>query len=310
MRKDGFGFLDVLTNVGQSNYGQAELARLLRSDDTLSQKRAAIAVAYIIKSHRLLYQFLCDGSALTVLLNIVLSSKRDEFTAEAVDALTSMSKHTLAILVPQIDVAKRNEIHEEFIEDTKPMHKNCDMSFVVHDKNGDDTKVPPVIVGFNKQLLCDTSEVFNTMLNSDFREGNDGEIHLKSYTVSGLKYFLNLILRESQHFDVNIPPAAKYNAVLEAFEMSRIYIMPTMENLVLELLISLLDETNCQSVLEWSMKNYHAELTEMAINYYLCSTLSTDAKVKLFRNADYSMYSTEWFQMIIDAVFVRCRNGF
>ncbi|XP_075148673.1 BTB/POZ domain-containing protein Rnb [Haematobia irritans] len=325
--KDGFGFLETLTSVGECNYGKEELARLLRSDDVLSQKRAAITVGYLIRSKPLLYQFLNDGNALTLLLGIILSSRQDEFTAEAVDSLTCMSRFTLGISVPQLDGDKREE-YDEFVEDEKSLLENCDMRFIVHapvkgkESKGDGIcsnpdRVPDddddsntTNVEFNKEILCSTSEVFNTMLNSDFREGKEGEIHLQNYSVSGLRYFLNLIIRQSKNLKYNIPPANKYYAILEAFEMARIYIIPEMEQFVLQLLIDLLDETNCLHVLEWSMKNYHVELTEMAINYYLCSSLSTEAKVNLFRTADYSTYSTEWFQMIMEAILARCRNGF
>ncbi|KNC30726.1 hypothetical protein FF38_11660 [Lucilia cuprina] len=314
MAKDGFGFLDTLTSVGECNYGKEELARLLRCEDIVSQKRAAITVAYIIKSKPLLYQFLNDGNALSVLLNIILSAKQDEFTAEAVDSLTCMSRFTLGIDIPQTAADKRLDEYDIFIEKDagQPLHESCDMRFLVHDPNEteDSSESETVAVAFNKALLCSTSEVFNTMLNSDFREGNEGEIHLRTYTVSGLLYFLNLIVRQSKNLKMNIPPADKYYALLEAFEMSRIYIIPEMEQFVLQLLISQLDESNCLSVLEWSMKNYHVELTEMSINYYLCSSLTTEAKVNLFRTADYSTYSAEWFQMIIEAVLARCRNGF
>lgn len=313
MTKDSFGFLDTLTSVGECNYGKEELARLLRSDDEISHKRAAITVAYIIRSKPLLYQFLNDGNALHVLLNVILSAKQDEFTAEAVDSLTCMSRFTLGIDIPQTAADKRLDEYDVFIENdtSQSLYDNCDMRFLVHDPNSqEDNNKNVTAIAFNKSVLCSTSEVFNTMLNSDFREGNEGEIHLRTYTVSGLLYFLNLIVRQSKNLKMNIPPPDKYFTLLEAFEMSRIYIIPEMEQFVLQLLISQLDESNCLSVLEWSLKNYHVELTEMSINYYLCSNLTTDAKVKLFRTADYSTYSAEWFQMIIETVLSRCRTGF
>ncbi|XP_011185999.1 uncharacterized protein Armc5_2 isoform X2 [Zeugodacus cucurbitae] len=323
VNKDGLGFLVTLTCVGESNYGKAELARFLRSDDEDAQKRAAITVAYIIRSQRLLYQFLNDGNALSLLLQIILNAKSDEFTAEAADALTAMARYTLGISVPRINEAERvNERYEEFVNnETEPLHSDCDMRFVVHMNNSkseavkEDKPVATVdeverVVEFNKELLCNTSEVFNTMLNSDFRERNEGEIHLRTCSVSGLRYFLNLIVRRSKNLKYNIPCKENYNAILEAFEMARVYIITEMETFLQQMLVGLLDDTNCLNVLEWSLRNYHAELTETVINYYLCSSLTTEAKVKLFHTADYSEFSTEWFQMIIDTILTRCRNGF
>ncbi|XP_018804658.1 PREDICTED: uncharacterized protein LOC108978712 isoform X1 [Bactrocera latifrons] len=322
VNKDGFGFLVTLTCVGESNYGKEELARFLRSDDEYAQKRAAITVAYIIRSQRLLYQFLNDGNALSLLLQIILNGNSDEFTAEAVDALTAMSKYTLGISVPRSNEAARaNEKYEEFANDeTEPLHSNCDMRFVVHRHNPKSevnkeqliSAVDDVdqIVEFNKELLCNTSEVFNTMLNSDFRERNEGEIHLRTCSVSGLRYFLNLIVRRSKKLRYNVPNRGNYIAILEAFEMARVYIISEMETFLQQMLVGLLDDTNCLNVLEWSLRNCHAELTETVINYYLCSTLTTEAKVKLFHTADYSEFSTEWFEMIIETILTRCRNGF
>lgn len=312
----------TLTCVGESNYGKEELARFLRSDDEHAQKRAAITVAYIIRSQRLLYQFLNDGNALSMLLQMILNGKSDEFTAEAVDALTAMAKYTLGISVPRINEAVRvSERYEEFVDnDTEPLHGNCDMRFVVHMLNpkseaNEEQLVSTIgdfdqIVEFNKDLLCNSSEVFNTMLNSDFRERNEGEIHLRTCSMSGLRYFLNLIVRRSKKLKYNIPSRGNYNAILEAFEMARVYIISEMETFLQQMLVGLLDDTNSLNVLEWSLRNYHTELTQTVINYYLCSTLTTEAKVKLFHTADYSEFSTEWFEMIIDTILTRCRNGF
>ncbi|XP_055847887.1 uncharacterized protein LOC129913306 [Episyrphus balteatus] len=300
LKTGGFGFLETLTNVGETNYGKGELLRLLRSDDA-SHKRAAIAVGFIIKNHRILYHLLTDGTVLFTLINMILTGD-SEFTQEAADALTAMSQTTLDIAIPDSD--KESFDCDKIFDETKPFMQSydSDMKFIVHDNNEE------VSVGFNKKLLSDVSEVFNSMLNSDFREGNEGEIHLKAYSASGLRYFLNLIELRSLNKPPNIPPVEKYKSAIEAFELSRVYIIPELEKILFSIMVYLLDESNCQSVLEWSMKNYHAELTEIAINFYLCSNIPTQNKVKLFRKADFSMYSNEWNQMITDAVLVRCKD--
>ncbi|XP_055906051.1 uncharacterized protein LOC129941449 [Eupeodes corollae] len=300
LKTGGIGFLETLTNVGETHYGKGELARLLRSDDA-SQKRASIAVGFIIKNHRILYHLLTECSVLFTLINMILTED-SEFTTEAVEALTAMSQSTLDIAIPDSD--KESFDCDQIFNDqnTSAESYDCDMKFIVHDNDEE------ISVSFNKKLLSDVSEVFNSMLNSDFREGNEGEIHLKAYSASGLRYFLNLIELRSQNKPPNIPPVEKYKSVIEAFELSRVYIIPQLEKVIFNVMVFLLDETNCQSVLEWSMKNYHAELTEIAINYYLCSNIDAHNKIKLFRKADFSMYSNEWNQMITDAVLVRCKD--
>ncbi|KAH8383459.1 hypothetical protein KR009_008818 [Drosophila setifemur] len=301
MRKDGFAFLETLTNVGESNYGKEELVRLLRCDDLNAQQRAAISVAYIIKSHRLLYQFLYDGNALTMLFDLLLR-KRDEdhFANEAADAVSAMSRYTLGIVLPEAELAESSAgICSKQLSESAPLHENCDMRFLVSGEEVDST----LTIGFNKQVLCDTSEVFNKMLNSDFREGHDGEIQLQDYTESGLRYFLHLIGCHERHL-----AKPNYPALLQAFEMSRVYIIPEMEAILQQRLIQFLDAHNCLRLLEWALKNYHAELTETAISYYLSSPLPPQEKMILFRAAEDSTYASEWFQLLNDAVFERCRS--
>ncbi|XP_017100035.2 uncharacterized protein Rnb [Drosophila bipectinata] len=299
MRKDGFAFLETLTNVGESNYGKEELVRLLRCDDINAQQRAAISVAHIIKSHRLLYQFLYDGNALTLLFDLLLRKKsEDRYADEAADAVTAMSRYTLRIGLPEIEVEEStNGICSQQLNDSAPMHEQCDMRFLV---GGGENILE---IGFNKQLLCDSSEVFNKMLNSDFREGHDGEIQLHDYSASGLRYFLHLIGCHKRHLT-----ETNYPALLQAFEMSRVYIIPEMETALQERLIQFLDAQNCLRLLEWSLKNYHSELTETAICYYLSSALPAQEKQLLFRTAEDSVYASEWFQLLNDTVFERCRS--
>lgn len=314
MNKEAFGFLDTLSSVGECNYGKEQLAFFLRSDDINIQKRAAITIGYIIKNKTLLHQFLNEGSALSLLFNSILSAKQDEFTIEAIDSLTCLSRYTLGIQIPYHENSDSNgidlsEMYEEF-DDTESiqLYDNCDMHFYLHplETNDDKNSTVTTRIAFNKAVLCASSEVFNTMLNSDFREGNEGDIHLRTYTVAGVRYFLNLIARQSLKLKLNIPPANNFKALLEAFEMSRIYIIPELEEKLQQLLIYRLNETNCLKLLEWSLTNYHIDLTEITINFYLCSCLSTTKKVALFRNADYSNYSTQWFQMLFEVIFSRC----
>ncbi|XP_022221168.2 uncharacterized protein LOC111073252 [Drosophila obscura] len=300
MRKDGFAFLETLTNVGESNYGKEELVRLLRCDDPHAQQRAAISVAYIIKSPRLLYQFLYDGNALNLLFELLLrKTSEDLYADEAADAVTSMSRFTLGISLPEAETADSTAgICTRQLNDSTPMHENCDMRFIVH-KDGDDTHS----IGFNKQLLCESSEVFNRMLNSDFREGHHGEIQLQDYTACGLRYFLHLMGCHEQHLG-----QPNYSALIQAFEMSRVYIIPDLEVILQQRLVQCLDAHNCLRLLEWALKNYHADLTETAINFYLSSALPTQEKLLLFRAAEDSTYASEWFQLLNDAVIERCRS--
>lgn len=308
MKKDAKNLMDTLTSVGECNYGKEELSRLLRCTNPITQKEAAISIAYIVKNKQLLYNFLNEGNALSILLDIILSKKQDEFPVQAIDALTCMARNSLGIHVPSIDSVNSIDTYEPYIDNKdESLHSDCDIRFVVHSTPTKRDNSAPVFVEFNKALLCSISEVFNTMLNSDFREGNEGEIHLRTYSAVGLRYFLNLIVRHSLEHKMNLPSADQSHLLLEAFEMSRVYIIPELENQILDMLILRLNDSNCLHVFEWSMRNYHQELSENVVNYYLCCTLESKNKLALFHTADYSDYSTQWFEIILQIIYTKSR---
>ncbi|XP_037949600.1 uncharacterized protein LOC119680719 [Teleopsis dalmanni] len=297
LHKDALSFFETLTCVGESNYGKSELARLLKFGDPSSQAKAAIATAYVIKSNRLLQTFLNEGNVLKILFDNILTENSTELASEAVNALTFMCINTL-------DISRQNGTtlsdYELYNERTESLYDK-DMIFQI--SKSEDNSI--VEVPFNKKLLCDASDVFNSMLHSDFREGNEGKISLTTATVGGLKYFLNLIVRISQQQKLTIPSANKDKFLLEAFEMSRIYIIPTLETELLNMLFSTMDPTSCLSLFEWSIKNYHVTLMEETINYYLCAKLPPEIKVKLFCDANNSTFKKEWNNMIRDTILDR-----
>lgn len=305
--------MDTLTSVGECNYGKEELSRLLRCNNPLTQKEAAISIAYIVKNKQLLYNFLNDGNALSILLNIILCKKQDKFTTQAIDALTCMASNTLGIHAPSIDCTDLIDTYDPYVDnEDESLHSVCDIRFVVHtappeNENNEQKNTDPIFVKFNKALLCSISEVFNTMLNSDFREGNEGEIHLRTYSAMGLRYFLNLIVRHSLEHKANLPPIDQSYILLEAFEMSRVYIIPALEKIILDLLVLRLNDSNCLKIFEWSMRNYHQELSEIVVNYYLCCPLDSKNKLALFHTADYSDFSTQWFEIILHIIYTKCR---
>lgn len=223
---------------------------------------------------------------------------------EAADAITSLA-NTLRIILPTYDLKQFN-CRKEFEEDLDmlPCQENADtMKFVLHRGC---SRIP---IKFDKKLLTENSDVFNSMLNSDFKESKNKEIHLKGYSVHGIKYFLHLIKLESEKKCAVIPPVYHFDSILEAYELSRMYILENLEKNLFQLIVRRLDEKSILKVFEWSLKNYNPELTGIAINFYLsCSDISTAEKAELFREADLSTYSKEWNQMIVDAVLVRCEN--
>lgn len=252
-----------------------------------------------------MHPLLTENGSLYILLNSILN-KDDEYRFEAADGLTSLSQ-ALGISLPSCDLTQFNTNCEFEESNDFPVCNEDDetenvMRFILHRGC---SKIP---IKFNKKLLTENSEVFNSMLNSDFRECNEKEIQLKNTSVHGIKYFLNLINLESQKQKPNIPPLYHFDSILEAYELSRMYILEDLAKKLFSLVIYRISDETSLKIFEWALKNFNPELSEIAINYYLCSDLPGKQKVELFRKADYSEYSKEWNQMIIDAILVKCQN--
>ncbi|XP_055371777.1 uncharacterized protein LOC129605828 [Condylostylus longicornis] len=305
LKSGGVNFIDTLTCVAETGYGRGEIAKLLKNEID-HQKRGAIAISFIIKSPSFLYSLLTENDVLNILLATILN-KNDELRVEAADGITSIAQ-TLGIATPRCHKFVFNTIKEfdeliDFIETCNENENEDDvMKFLIH------RGCSQIPVKFSKTILSHNSEVFNSMLNSDFRENKEGEVHLKDYTVHGIKYFLNLINLKSKKQPLNIPPVYHFDSILEAYELSRMYIMTDLEKYLFEMLVHRLDLKSCLRVFEWSLTHFNPELSEIAINYYLSSEIDGKDKVDLFRDADYSKFSKEWYQMITDAILVKCQN--
>lgn len=299
--------IDTLTCVGESGYGQGELIRLLKCDESI-QKQASISVAIIIKNPRLLYHLLADQGCLYTVINTILH-KKDVLGKEAADALTCLAK-TLDLTLP-VDRTESKEYSDEFDESMDfPINykenttdPSDEMKFVIH-RGCSQTPIK-----FNKKILTDYNNIFSSMLNGNFREGNDREIHLKDeYTTSGIKFFLKLIdsLRLKTH--PKIPPLYQFDSLLQSYDLSMMYMMQEMEDIVLNMIIYRLDETNCLQTLKWSLKKANQKLCEIAVNVYLGIDCDGLKKVQLYQEADFSDIATMWHDMIVDAVLVKCQN--
>lgn len=178
-----------------------------------------------------------------------------------------------------------------------------EMKFVIH-RGCSQTPIK-----FNKKILTDYNNIFDSMLNGNFREGNDREIHLKDeYTTSGIKFFLKLIdsLRHKAH--PKIPPVYQFDSLLQSYDLSMMYMMQEMEDIVLNMIIYRLDETNCLPTLQWSLKKMNQKLSEIAVNVFLSIDCDGLKKVQLYQEADFSEIATMWNDMLVDAVLVKCQN--
>lgn len=301
-----FGLLDTLTCVGETGYGQGELLRLLKSDETI-QKQASIAIAIIIKSPRLLYHFLGDQGTIYTLMNTILH-KKDSLGSEAADALTCLARTLDLTLPPELQTKDYPEEFDEamdfpIIYKEIPTDPKDEMKFVIH-RGCSQTPIK-----FNKNILTEYNNIFCSMLNGNFREGKDKEIHLKDeYTTSGIKFFLKLVDSLRVKSRPKIPPVYQFDSLLQSYDLSMMYMMQDMEDEVLNMIVYRLDETNCLQTLQWSLKKMNPKLSEIAVNVFLSIECDGTRKVQLYQEADFSDIATMWNDMLIDAVLVKCQN--
>lgn len=299
--------MDTLSSVGESGYGQGELIRLLKCDESI-QKQASIAIAIIIKCPRLLYKLLADKGCLYTLVNTILH-KKDVLSTDAADALTCLANR-LNLTVSKSNFGVQNYPDEfdesmdfpiRFIEGSA--EPSDEFKFVIHRGC---SKIP---VKFNKNILTDYNNIFTLMLNGNFREGNEKEIHLKDeYTTSGIKFFLKLIDSLRLKTQPKIPPVYQFDSLLQSYDLSTMYMLEEMEEIVLNMIIYRLDETNCLQTLKWSLRKMHQKLSEFAVNVFLSIDCDSMKKVQLYQEADFSDIASVWNDMIVDAVLVKCQN--
>lgn len=172
-------------------------------------------------------------------------------------------------------------------------------------------------IRFSERLLTENSDVFNRMFNSDFKESKDKRVLLKNQSIEGIRYFLECVeqmassnpLRKpvngitDQEGTVNV-----MKAVLEAYDISQMYLLPEIEKSVLNMIVYLLSADNLLDVFDFSIRYHKLELTEIAVNFFLTSNLPSNVKVEVFRKADASEFDKEWNDSIIDTVAYTCQH--
>ena len=236
--------------------------------------------------------------ALYTTMDIILT-KGDELSCEASLGLTSLCK-VLDICAQKYEATKLDK-NVKF-NSSKRYTEEAD-SIVTFIAGPEDQVTDENCVEFKEELLINFSDVFNSMLRSDFKESKDRKIHLKNQTKMGVKYFLDSIYQQqAEQQTLCVPDVAYIGAVLETYDMCQIYMMPDLESDVFNMILYLLDERTVLKIFEFSISNHKEKLTDIAINYYLSANISGEKKVKMYRDADDSEYFKEWNQMMLDTV--------
>lgn len=244
----------------------------------------------------------------------IILTKDDELCAEAATGMTSLAK-VLKISVPTNDSGCISTTGGRF----DPNRKHINAADIANErvvtfiaggggKKTDGKEDTATAVQFNEQILIDASEVFSSMLKSNFRESKDKTIHLPKQSLEGIKYFLDALRQRSLGDGLLLADAQYMNAVLETYDMCQMYMLPELERDIYNLILCMLSDETVLRLFEFAMANHKQELSDVAINYYLCANIAGDRKVAMYRAADNSDYFKEWNQIMLDTVVYTCQN--
>lgn len=288
--------LQSFGTVAESGYGRGEFADFLHTGDDETRKKIAVLLTYTISCPDILNDLLFRHSALEIVMDIILNQLN--LAAEACDGLTVMANN-LNIRIPSDDDVLQRIIPDEYVEDESLLKSEGEkIKFVLKDGEA----------MFDKETLKTSSEVFHSMLSGDFRESNCNEVRFPDYTVEGMKYFFQLVMMDQKgKLKVIAPKINDMNVILQAYELSILYILTNIQKPLLNVIKIVLDETSVQKIFEWSLRNINQDLLISAICYFLCGNIEGKLKLKLFLEVGRSQYKNEWKQLIVDTILMKCQ---
>lgn len=166
-------------------------------------------------------------------------------------------------------------------------------------------------IEFCQKILIESSDVFNSMFTSGFKESTNKEAYLSDVTEGGLKYFLVLLTVYVKGEDLDeIPISDNMNSALEAYQLSDKYMLPEILNALYKIMKTSINENSAIDVFEWSLQHLNQDMLDASMFYFLNADINGEKKVKLFRDAMNSKYSEEWKNLLIDHILGECKKGF
>lgn len=233
----------------------------------------------------------------------IILTKCENLANDAATGLTSLS-NVLKISVPKFNKKNINK-DIRFNENIEFDKVNGEPSITIIAGKSPDTSNR---IEFNENILIKSCDVFSRMLNTSFKESHEKLINLTNQTIEGVKYFLHVITQSSNKQSLHVPHSDLINAVLETYDMTKIYMLTELETDVFNVIVCMLNEHTVLKIFRFSMLNHTAELTELAINYYLSANIPGESKVNMYVEADNSEYDKEWNQMILDTIVFTIQN--
>lgn len=170
-------------------------------------------------------------------------------------------------------------------------------------------------VAFDRATIVGYSDVFASMLQNNFREARENQIRLRQQTIGGVRYFLDAVRQLAAGTGAAVatpvlrrPHAQHMDAVLEAYDMAQVYMLPDLERAVFNMVLHLLSAETALCVFTFAMRQHKAQLADIAIAYYLSCRVAGERKVRMYREADDAEFYKEWSQMMLDMVVYSCQN--
>lgn len=289
--------LQIYGRVAESGYGRGEFVHFLLTGDEDLKKKVAVNLTYIISCSDILNDLLFKFKALDIVMDIILNE--ESLAVEACNGLTVMSKNLNIHGSLDDDVLVNKIIPDDYEHDESFLKTNNEqIKFVL--KDGE--------MFFDKEILKNSSDVFNSMLSGHFRESNRNEITFPNYTVEGMKYFFYMVKMDQEGKLKTIAPKVNdMNVLLQAYELSILYILTDIQKPILNCMKIVLDERSVQEIFEWSIKNINQDLLISAICFYLCGNVDGKVKLNLFLAAHNSQFKNEWKQLVIDTILMKCQ---
>uniref|UniRef100_A0A6B2E838 BTB domain-containing protein n=1 Tax=Phlebotomus kandelakii TaxID=1109342 RepID=A0A6B2E838_9DIPT len=292
MKTISTSILGGLSAIAESGYGRGELAHYLLTGEREMRKHVAILTIFIIRDRKFLYTFLVDHSALYTVMEIILTDDK-ALGEKACLGITALAEN-LNICDGQVDDKTENRSYDE---DNYATGDDGVISFVVKDNER---------VDFSENILKECSDVFKSMLTSQFKESINKEIHIADVSVAGIKYFLNLLVLSRSDSLECVPLAFEMAPALEAYELSMRYMLSEIEAALLGVIRKVISEKSVLNVFEWAMNNNNRQLLEISVYYYLSSDICGKKKLSMFREADLSEYGNQWNQLMLDTIVDKC----
>uniref|UniRef100_A0A182SYJ2 ARMC5-like ARM-repeats domain-containing protein n=1 Tax=Anopheles maculatus TaxID=74869 RepID=A0A182SYJ2_9DIPT len=311
--------MSLFGSVGETGYGQGEIAHILRTGERDLKLRVSIIVLFVVRDTRLLHKLLFDMKVLEMVMDFILDEGTDQQQQQqqgqrlngiACCAITRLSQN-LSIFGEEEDTGTPSEkLEAQEFDNTVTI---CDESALSSDEKvtfrvRSSPTAPQETVIVSKALLIEGSEVFRRMFEGDhFIESKNNEVHLhEPISADGLRYFFYLVrLQTLNKLTGMAPPPKVIEASLDALSLAQKYLLPTIEKPVLNIIKTLLNDDCVLNVFEWSLRNYNQELLVASTYYFLYSDISGAAKWKLYRAANRSCYRDEWRRLLTETILYR-----